>query len=160
MVSYITDSMDMSLSKLWKTVKDGEKPGLLQFMELQRVGHNLVTENSILLYKQETTRIFESSEIHMCFIGWEISSMKFWRVSTTSTLFLGFIYFLNWSVVDLVFPGSSVNKASGVQSLGQTITWRRKWQPTPGFLSEKSHEQKSLAGYGPWGCKSWTQLSD
>ena len=77
MVSYIIDSMDMSLSKLWKTVKDREKPGLLQFMELQRVGHNLVTENSILLYKQEITRIFESSEIHMCFIGWELSSMKF-----------------------------------------------------------------------------------
>ena len=72
----------MSLSKLWKTVKDREKPGMLQFMELQRVRHDLVTENSMLLYKQEITRIFESSEIHMCFIGWELSSMKFWRVIT------------------------------------------------------------------------------
>jgi len=30
------------------------------------------------------------------------------------------------------------------------IPWRRKWQPTPVFLPEKSHGQKSLAGYSPW----------
>ena len=30
---------------------------------------------------------------------------------------------------------------------------RRKWQPTPVFLSGKSHGQRSLAGYSPWGCK-------
>ena len=33
------------------------------------------------------------------------------------------------------------------------IPWRRKSQPTPVFLSEKSHEQRSLAGYSPWGHK-------
>ena len=33
----ILDSMDMSLSKLWETVKDRD---LLQFMGLQRVGHD------------------------------------------------------------------------------------------------------------------------
>ena len=32
--------------------------------------------------------------------------------------------------------------------------WRRKWQPTPLFLPEMSHEQRSLAGYSPWGCKA------
>ena len=29
--------------------------------------------------------------------------------------------------------------------------WRRKWQPTPVFLPGKSHGQRSLAGYSPWG---------
>ena len=33
------------------------------------------------------------------------------------------------------------------------ILWRRKWQPTPVFLPRKSHEQRSLAGYSPWGHK-------
>ena len=28
---------------------------------------------------------------------------------------------------------------------------RRKWQPTPVFLPGKSHRQRNLEGYGPWG---------
>ena len=31
--------------------------------------------------------------------------------------------------------------------------WRRKWQPTPVFLSGKPRGQRSLAGYSPWGHK-------
>ena len=30
---------------------------------------------------------------------------------------------------------------------------RRKWQPTPVFLSEKPYRQRSLADDSPWGCK-------
>ena len=33
------------------------------------------------------------------------------------------------------------------------IPWRKKWQPIPVFLPGKSHGQRSLAGYNPWGCK-------
>ena len=33
------------------------------------------------------------------------------------------------------------------------IPWRRKWQPTAVFLPRKSHGQRSLAGYSPWGHK-------
>ena len=33
------------------------------------------------------------------------------------------------------------------------IPWRRKWQPTLVFLPGKSHRQRSLAGYSPWGRK-------
>ena len=40
-----------------------------------------------------------------------------------------------------------------VQSLGREDAWRRKWQPTPVFLSGKFHGQRSLAGYSPWGPK-------
>ena len=40
------------------------------------------------------------------------------------------------------------------------IPCRRKWQPTPVFLPGKSHGLRSLAGYNPWGSKSWTGLSD
>ena len=43
----ITDSMHMSLSKLREIVRTG-KPGMLQFMGSQRVGHILVTEQQEL----------------------------------------------------------------------------------------------------------------
>ena len=33
------------------------------------------------------------------------------------------------------------------------IPWRRKWHPTPAFLPEKSHGQRSLMGYSPKGHK-------
>ena len=33
------------------------------------------------------------------------------------------------------------------------IPWRRKWQPTLVFLPGRSHGQRSLADYSPWGLK-------
>ena len=33
------------------------------------------------------------------------------------------------------------------------LPWRREWQPIPVFLFGKSHGQKSLMGYSPWGHK-------
>ena len=33
------------------------------------------------------------------------------------------------------------------------IPWKRKWQPTLVFLPGKSHGQRSLVGYSPWGHK-------
>ena len=33
------------------------------------------------------------------------------------------------------------------------LPWRRKWQPTPGFLTGESHGQRGLAGYSPRGHK-------
>ena len=35
--------------------------------------------------------------------------------------------------------------------LVRKIPWRRAWQATPVFLPGKSHEQRSLVGYGPQG---------
>ena len=44
-----TDSMEIILSKLSET----GKPGVLQFMGLQRVGHDLVTEQQQQLFKNK-----------------------------------------------------------------------------------------------------------
>ena len=38
-------------------------------------------------------------------------------------------------------------------SLDQEDPWRRELQPSPVFLLGKSHGQRSLTGYSPWGCK-------
>ena len=40
---------------------------------------------------------------------------------------------------------------TGVQSLGWEDPLEKKWQPTPVFLPGKSHGEKNLAGYSPWG---------
>ena len=61
------------------------------------------------------------------------------------------------------FPGGSDGKESACQCrrcrrcgfdpwVGK-IPWRRKWQPSPVSLPEKSHGQRSLAGYSPWSLK-------
>ena len=42
------------------------------------------------------------------------------------------------------------------------IPWRRAWQPTPVFLPEESHGQRSLVGYSPWGRRvghDWSDLA-
>ena len=41
----------------------------------------------------------------------------------------------------------------GFNSWVGKICWRRKWLPTPIYLSGKSHRQRSLMSYSPWGCK-------
>ena len=62
------------------------------------------------------------------------------------------------------FPGGSAGKESacnmgdfdstpGFDPWVGKIPWRRKWQPTPVFLPGKSHGQRSLVGYIPWGSK-------
>ena len=58
----------------------------------------------------------------------------------------------------LLFPGGSDSKTS-VSNAGDPgsipwvgkIPWRRKWQPTPVLLPGKSHGQRNLVGYSPWG---------
>ena len=40
------------------------------------------------------------------------------------------------------------------------ILWRRKWQPTPLFLSGNSHGQRSLVVYSPWGHKESDATED
>ena len=81
------------------------------------------------------------------------------------SLFIFFLLFVIWS-----FPGGTSGKEPACQCrrLGRCefdpwvgkIPWRKKWQPTPLFLSRESHGRRSLAGYSPWCPKSWTRLSD
>ena len=66
--------------------------------------------------------------------------------------------YLSWDDKQSVgFPGGAVKKPClpkqemWVASLGWEDTWRRKWQPTPVFLPVKSHGQRNMLGYSPWG---------
>ena len=65
--------------------------------------------------------------------------------STFSHAYFLFIHFSLWSVYSNIF------------SFFQTglFAFLNYWigQPTPVFLPEESHGQRSLMGYSPWGCK-------
>ena len=56
-----------------------------------------------------------------------------------------------WTTWDAVCLGKDRSKKTS--TLAYKIPWRRAWQLTPGFLPGQSHGQRSLAGYGPQGCK-------
>ena len=43
-----------------------------------------------------------------------------------------------------------VCKRPGFDPGVRKILWRRKWQPTPGFLPGKSHGRRTLMGYTAW----------
>ena len=73
----------------------------------------------------------------------------------------------NWTGVFCIAEGFFTIEPSGkpfrrprFNTWIRKIPWRRKWQPTPLFLSGESHGQRILAGYSPRGCKSLTQLSN
>ena len=61
------------------------------------------------------------------------------------------------------FPGSASGKEPackcrrqkrhGFEPWVRKSPWRRAWQPTPVFLPWESHGQRSLVGFGAWGCK-------
>ena len=87
-------------------------------------------------------------------------------------------WFLNcWLVGDLpasIFMEGFPGGASGEEPFCQLrrggfhprvgkIHWRRVWQPTPVFLPEECHGQRSLAGYSPQGCEesdtTWSNLA-
>ena len=61
----------------------------------------------------------------------------------------------------MAFPGGTIGKEPACQSRRhkrcgfnpwvRKIPWGRAWAPTPIFLPEESHGQRSLKGYGPRG---------
>ena len=59
------------------------------------------------------------------------------------------MYFGNF----LLINHNSVCERPGFNPWVRKISWRRKWQPTPIFLPGKSHGQRNLVGYSPWGRK-------
>ena len=71
-------------------------------------------------------------------------------------LCLIFLFFFNfcWSIVIKNLPANTGDlKDSGFIPRVRKIPWRRTWQPTIVFLPGKSHRQRNLVGYSPWGRK-------
>ena len=85
------------------------------------------------------------------------------------SLVLLYLFFKYLFHIGVGFPGGSGVKKKKKKSTCQCrrhgyldlwvrkIPWQRKWQPTPVFLPGESHEQRSLVGYSPLGCKRGLQ---
>ena len=57
------------------------------------------------------------------------------------------------SLVAQMVKNLSARQETGVRSLSWEDPLGREWQPTPVFLLEEVHGQKSLVGDNPWGRK-------
>ncbi|CAI9169407.1 unnamed protein product [Rangifer tarandus platyrhynchus] len=69
-----------------------------------------------------------------------------------------FVSSTHFSIGESVFPfsfelSSNFRRRPGFDPWVGKFPWRRKWQPAPVFLPGKSHGQRSLVGYSPWGCR-------
>ena len=86
-------------------------------------------------------------------------------ILTSSITIILFVSYISFFLNSCIYPGTCGTSGKelayqcrrlnnfGFDTWVGKIPWRRAWQPTPIFLPEKSHGQKSLAGYSPWGHK-------
>ena len=76
------------------------------------------------------------------------------KANLTLCLEKAYVIRVSASQVALVVKNPPANAGDAGSVPGsERFPWRRKWQPTSVFLPGESHEQKSLVGYNPWGCR-------
>ena len=146
----------------WVSVNSGSwwwtgRPGVLQIMGLQRVGHDWVTDliwsdlisSIISLGRQSFFLIFDMDQ-GLIFIIWTFFFFFQNHLLKRLPYFLAKKDLFNNICVGLYmdFPLLSI-----YMPFSNTIlSWgRRQWHPTPVLLPGKSHGWGSLVGFSPWG---------
>ena len=125
-----------------------EEPGGLQCMGSLKVGHDWTTSLSLFTFmhwrrKWQPTPVFLPGESQGRGAWWAAicgvtqSRTRLKRLSSSS----------RWWRIYLKC------KRPGFDLWVRKIPWRREWLLTPVFLPGEFHEQRSLVGYTPWGCR-------
>ena len=58
-----------------------------------------------------------------------------------------------WMDLETIIQSEVSQEEKNKYCIVMNICRRRKWKPTPVFLPETFHGQRSLVGYSPQGCK-------
>ena len=94
------------------------------------------------------TRIIEGFPLFLIFLlTWYCHCKSFVLPGLMLAISVG----VEWCLIVVLV--SSFLMTNDVKHLFNMFIWRGKWQHTPVFLPGKSHHQRSLVGYSPWGHK-------
>jgi len=161
-------------------VQNSQDPIFNYFRYIARSGIVGSCGNFIFNFLQNLHNIFQTVAISFYIPTNRAQGLQSFHIFVSTCYFLFFFFFflsshshgcdiVSYCSFDLYFPRSSVGKEStscagvhpqcrrpGFDPYIGKIPWRRKWQPTLVFLPRKSHGQRSLAHYSPWGGKSCT----
>ena len=144
----------------WRT----EKPGVLQSIGWQRVGHDRVAEQQLdlkIFYFSDwllTLLVISNYTVRAKWIIWYKSSCLKGVHSQSKLQTFYRLYLIRLSIwATRNFPSDSDSKESafkwricGFNSCVGKIPLRREWQPTP-VLSGEFYGKRGLGGYGTWG---------
>ena len=110
---------------------------------LRKISSCFITEISIIVWLLMLLATLNASIVRY---------VSLW-IASSDLLFLFYNVGFPGGLVVKNLPSVQELQEAGVWSWVGKILWRRKRQPIPVFLPEESHGQRSLAGYGPWGCE-------
>ena len=124
------------------------------------LGSTLGQEDPLEKAIELPTPVFLPGEFHgqRSLVGYSPGGLKESDTTNTFTHFHISSFGLPWWLSGKEFSGGSCLQCRrcGFYPWIRKISWRRKWHPALVFLAGKSHGQRNLAGYSPWGCKkSW-----
>ena len=128
-------------------------------LPLNHLGSSMIASTSTKLLRLSNFRFFKCMTVGTCAQSHrQTHTHEYKKKATSKTGKIMLINYCNTSLL-LGFPGDPTGKESSCQCRRykrcrlspwvRKVPWKRKCQPTPGFLPGESHGQRSLVGYHP-----------